>query len=482
MRGRDTGGAVRAAAVAGSWYPGDALALRAEIESLLAAAPLDDAGAAPSPCALVAPHAGLRYSGATAAHAFARLPPGVQRVVVLAPSHRTPLRGAAVDSSSGYATPLGVVPVDVDAVALLAGAGCVGTRDPFVLEHAIEMQLPFLQVCAPDARLVPVLVGERPPDGGAALAAAVQTLLDGRTVVVVSSDFVHYGSRYGWVPFTADVPARIRAVDSAAVDALCRLDAAGFDAMLRRTGATICGRNPLALLLRVLPAGTEGTLLHYDTSGAMTGDWEHSVSYAALAFANAALRVLPASGEASLAARDRDRLLACARHALEALFAPPSLAARLEALLAPALAPRGVFVSLHRRRDGRLRGCIGSLVAAGSLVDAVAHNAQRAATDDPRFDPVRADELAGLEIEISVLSPLQDVADPEEIVVGRHGVVVTLGLQRGVLLPHVATHFNWTHAELLDNVCDKAGLPRDAWRRGAKLQRFEAERFAEPQG
>jgi uncharacterized protein len=166
---------------------------------------------------------------------------------------------------------------------------------------------------------------------------------------------------------------------------------------------------------------------------------------------------------------------------LRALFVTPDIERRLSGLeLTPRMhIPSAVFVSLHRKRDRRLRGCIGTLLARRQLIDAVIDNARAAAERDPRFPPLRADELPDVEVEISVLGPLLEVDDPGEIVVGRDGVAVSQGLQRGVLLPQVATDHHWGREEFLDNVCRKAGLPEDAWRHGARLERFEASVFSE---
>ena len=179
--------------------------------------------------------------------------------------------------------------------------------------------------------------------------------------------------------------------------------------------------------------------------------------------------------------QERQTLLFVARQVLEALFAQPPLTARIAGIdSTPRLAePSAAFVSLHRRRDGRLRGCIGTLQSRQSLLDAVIENARAAAERDPRVPPLRADELEELEVEISVLGPLIPVDDPDEIVVGRDGLVLTSGLQRGVLLPQVATEQRWNREQFLESLCRKAGLPSDAWRQGATIERFEAIVFGE---
>jgi AmmeMemoRadiSam system protein A len=138
--------------------------------------------------------------------------------------------------------------------------------------------------------------------------------------------------------------------------------------------------------------------------------------------------------------------------------------------------PRGVFVTLHL--DGQLRGCVGFIQATRGLYQTVAEAALNAAFHDPRFLPVSTEEAPRLEVEISVLSPPQPIL-PQEIVVGRHGLVVARGLYRGLLLPQVAVEQEWNAATFLEQTCVKAGLPTDAWKRGATLQAFTAEVFGE---
>jgi AmmeMemoRadiSam system protein A len=139
--------------------------------------------------------------------------------------------------------------------------------------------------------------------------------------------------------------------------------------------------------------------------------------------------------------------------------------------------PGGAFVTL--RRGSRLRGCIGQLPACEPLIEVVARCAKAAALEDPRFSPMRPEEAAGTEIEISVLSPLEDVA-PDNIEIGKHGLMVSQGWQRGVLLPQVATQFSWTAEKFLEETCVKAGFDRAAWKDPEmRIQAFTAEVFSE---
>ncbi len=136
----------------------------------------------------------------------------------------------------------------------------------------------------------------------------------------------------------------------------------------------------------------------------------------------------------------------------------------------------GAFVSLHRH--GQLRGCIGHVEADRPLPRVVADCARAACEDDPRFPRVDPAELDDLEIEISILGPLEPVATIESIVVGRDGLLVESGWRRGLLLPQVALAHSWTPQEFVEQTCQKAGLPHDAWRQGAAVWRFEAEVFS----
>ena len=139
----------------------------------------------------------------------------------------------------------------------------------------------------------------------------------------------------------------------------------------------------------------------------------------------------------------------------------------------------GAFVTLKKK--GELRGCIGTLECRAPLAEEVARVAVCAAREDPRFEPVRASELDEIDVEVSVLGPLEEIDpfDPAAIVVGVHGLVVERGYRRGLLLPQVATELNWDRDAFLAHTCLKAGLPADAWRSGAKVYRFAAEVFGD---
>jgi len=278
-----------APAVAGTWYPADRSDLASLVDRLL-----DEArGRVRAPRgrarAVIAPHAGYAYSGAVAASAFGALsdePPS--RVVLLGPSHYFGFAGAAVPGRAvAQRTPLGASPLDRESLdALREAPGFRADDRLFAPEHALEAEVPFLQRrFGLDVPLVPILLGATTTaDDVALVTASLAPLLDPGAIVVVSSDFTHYGPRFDYVPFVEDVPERLRTLDLAACAEIARGDGRSFSELVARTGATICGRRAIEVFLGLPPGRSGGALLEYDTSGRMTGAWDHSVSYASLVF------------------------------------------------------------------------------------------------------------------------------------------------------------------------------------------------------
>ena len=277
--------------LAGTWYSGDAAQLREQIDGWLQEATVSGAGAGRMG-AVIVPHAGYRYSGRAAAAAYACARGGAaayRRAVVVAPSHAAAFRGVALLDVDAFGTPLGEIAVDREAVAALARAPLCAVRpSAYRDEHALEIQLPFLQRALLGVCVVPVLVGEVDAAEAATVAATLEALADGATLFVVSSDFVHYGARFAYLPFSATGPvqvaAALRTLDMGAIERICAGDAAGFTAYVEATGATICGRLPITVFLTLHRRRTRGILLRYYTSLDVTGDYEHSVSYASIGF------------------------------------------------------------------------------------------------------------------------------------------------------------------------------------------------------
>jgi AmmeMemoRadiSam system protein B/AmmeMemoRadiSam system protein A len=460
---------VRRATLAGRWYPAPADELERELRLFYESVPERPPARCP-PRAVVVPHAGYRFSGATAAHAYKALGgTGIVRVLLLGPAHHDAFAGLAPLDADVLETPLGRLPVDRAAVQkLLRSPPFVDRPQAHDREHALEIQLPFLQTSAArGASIVPIVVGRLDGRARRLAAARLREIAGTDTVVVVSSDFTHYGAAFDFAPFGMgpDVPARIADLDRGAIDFILRRDRCGFQDYRAETGATICGARPIELFLQMSESeDLEGELIAYTRSGDLTGDFEHCVSYAALLFRDAG----------RLASEDRHRLFALAwsalRDALGAGSQPPSTDH------GPALdRVRGVFVTL--RKHGELRGCVGQLEPTVPLHLAVREAAVSAACRDPRFPPLTAAEVPEVDMEISVLSELVRIEDPGEIVIGRDGLLVECGRRRGTLLPQVAVEHGLDADEFLDRTFEKAGLPADAIERETHVEiyRYEAQ-------
>jgi len=285
--GADSGRRRLGPTVAGSWYTDEPVALARQIDGFLDSAP-DAADCAGVVRALIAPHAGFTYSGAVAGRGFAFLRgKRFERVVLLGPSHHASFPGAAAPSATVYCTPLGEVDLDTEAIATLGNRPGFRIDDsPFRPEHCLEAEILFLQrALAADWSLLPLLIGAASSSSDAAkVADGLQPWITPETLVVVSSDFTHFGARFRYVPFHDDLPQRIEQLDMGAVERILAGDTRGFAEYVERTGATICGRDAIGILLRLLPGDLDATLAAYDTSGRMTGDWDHTVSYASLIF------------------------------------------------------------------------------------------------------------------------------------------------------------------------------------------------------
>jgi AmmeMemoRadiSam system protein B len=289
---------VRPAVLAGSWYPGDPGDLTLEVDGFLAAA--DPAKLTRGrPLLAIVPHAGYAYSGPTAGRLLGLLRDHKPATVfLLAPNHRTPLNHIALPEAAAFATPLGQVRVDLDTVqALAAHPDFTVHGDAHRLEHAVEIVLPLLQRAWGDEsewQLVPMLVPhlkrERLLEAGAELARA-RDKAAGPVLILVSSDFTHYGHSFGYAPFddrpASELPIALETLDSGAILRILAGDANGLLEYEKQTGITMCGLPATTVALAAgLPAGYEAGLVDYCRSGDLNGDYSHSVSYASIIFSS----------------------------------------------------------------------------------------------------------------------------------------------------------------------------------------------------
>jgi AmmeMemoRadiSam system protein B len=268
---------VRAAAVAGSWYPGAAEVLTAAVDRHLAAAA--ESPTAPEPLvALIAPHAGLMYSGPVAACSYRCLPPTTELVVLVGPSHFVGFEGVAAFHGTGFATPLGVVSIDRDCTAALLEASPVVLDNSAVhaREHSLEMQLPFIRRILPDAKIVALLVGWQTAAVAEALADALARVLDGRrhVVLVASTDLSHYQDA-----------ATAGRLDGIVIERVAALDPEGLQLALDARPEHACGGGPAVAVMRAarLLGADRAVILKYADSGDVSGDKSAVVGYLAAA-------------------------------------------------------------------------------------------------------------------------------------------------------------------------------------------------------
>jgi len=479
--------------LAGSWYPGTKNLLTASINGYLMKA----TGEQLEPVmALIMPHAGYEYSGQTAAYALRQIRNvRYKKVIVIGPSHRQPMRNyCSVPDATHYETPLGQVPLDLECIARLRSNPKYfqSVPDAHAWEHSVQIQVPLLQRMQKNFTLVPVIAGQLDDKATLAIAEILKEEMDNETLLVISSDFTHYGANYGYRPFTADIPANLEKLDMSVFEPILKKDMIGLYRKLDMTQATVCGRCPLGIMLAMLPENAEVHLLNYDTSGRITGDFSSSVSYIAAAVTGLWEPNKPPAGRQrakaktasetreALTAKDRQNLLKLARSAIEYYLEHKSAPAeaQLQIEITPGMKQTlGAFVTL--KRGGDLRGCIGEIVPRREIYKAVIEQAVNAAVFDSRFPPVHRDELLLLSVEISALLPPRPVKSYSDIEIGKHGIVLKKGLRQAVFLPQVAPEQGWTLEETLSNLAIKAGLPADAWKKDAEFMVFEAIVFHE---
>jgi len=450
---------VRKSVVAGAFYDGDKAALAARIDAYLGA--VKDLPAVPGDVrAIICPHAGYVYSGPTAAYAY-KLVQGkpYETVVIIGTSHQYGLDGASIYLKGGFETPLGTVPVDEELAAQIAKAsGFSYVEEAHAKEHSVEVQVPFIQTVLPDAKIVPIVLGYPARRDVYSLAEGIAKACAGKKVLIVAStDLSHYLSK-----------ADANSLDGKTIELVRNNRADTLIAKCLNGENIMCGGGGVAATLIALKKIGEPRVevLRYTDSSEASGDGAHVVGYLA-----AAVTVGQPAAEFSLSNEEKKELLRLARQTVETYVAEKKVVPS-ETKDANLLSERGAFVTL--KKGGELRGCIGFIEPVAPLWDTVIQTAVYAATEDPRFTPVTPEELKDLEYEISVLTPLKKIDNPAIVQVGKHGLVIAMGRNRGILLPQVPVENNWDREMFLDQACIKAGLPPDAWKKGAEISVFEA--------
>jgi AmmeMemoRadiSam system protein B/AmmeMemoRadiSam system protein A len=464
-------------AVAGKFYPADKAELERTVDKMLADAKTVELK---NLKAIVCPHAGYPYSGKIAAAAYKQLAGrDVETVIVMGPSHRTEFPGAALPDAESINTPLGAMAVAPWASKLLASgpfildpearvqtdAGEIVRGRPYGYEHSVETQIPFLQRVAPKAKIVPLIFGRVEPLD---IARALEPYLDEHTLIVVSTDLSHYK------------PEKVgRPMDEKTVKAICRLEG-------QVDPEQACGSGPLkALAYLARQHRWSAQVLATGNSNDVTGE-KAGVGYASIAFCarEAKSQSAAKSPERQYSDADRRFLLELARKTITAAVNDkPEPQLKKGDASAKLMESRGCFVTL--RIDGKLRGCIGTILPLEPLAESVIHNARNAALYDRRFEPVKAKELSEIKIEISVLTVPQPLehSSPSDLLDKLRpkidGVVFKFEGSQSTFLPQVWEEIP-NKEKFLSQLSAKAGLSPFAWRSAqSRFETYQVEAFEE---
>lgn len=476
---------IRKAAVAGSFYPAEKSVLNSQIEDFFQKVPeKKEEGLLRI---LIVPHAGYEYSGQVAVWGFKQLlNKNYSTVILLGGSHSSWFRGAVIDESDVWETPLGAVEIDKNLAEEIVEEieEVTFSTSAHSGEHSLEVEVPFLQTVLKDFKIVPILFGETNETLLDNLVRVLVKNMSKSTLVVVSTDLSHYPSY-----------EIANEVDKTTVDSILSGDSQNFTkTIVSQMGkgyssleTCACGEKAVKVGMRLAQKLGQGEwkLLNYANSGDTAEDKSRVVGYAAIGFwitSDGGRMERSGTSDSSeveeLGKNQQNKLLEIARRTLES-YLKDGKSPEFEVSDPQLLEPLGTFVTL--RKGGQLRGCIGEFEATEPLWKVVQRMAIEAAVKDLRFSPVRLNELAEINIEISVLSPLKKIDDPDEIELGVHGVMIKKGLRKGVFLPQVATETGWDKETFMGQLCSqKAGLAWDCWKKkDIEIFTFTAQVFEE---
>ena len=459
------------------WYPSNPAKLKAQLEKneIFAATNYSFKTDETKIRAMIMPHASIFASGNVATAATRILNKHhYKKIIVVGLTHghygaKTPfiLMPPAIEK---YQTPLGVIPVESELSTTIQNTNSKlfsFHKKSFEEEHSLEIELPFLQFHLKNFSILPLLVAAPNNEQLKQAANILKQYIDNETLIIVSSDFTHFGNHFGYTPFTENIKEKIKRLDSIAINHIESQSQSGFDTFSQKTGTTICGRNPIKLLLALLEENAFGKvyphLVAYDTS-AKDVNFDHSVSYVALMFTNKDPKTKPLKDQ--FTQYEQQDLLSTARLTLANLFSekPLPLAFTFPHTTQTESKPMGAFVTLTTKQPlGRLRGCIGRITSSTPLYKTIIDMTKAAALKDHRFAPVTKAELDNIDIALSILSKPQPT-ELKNIVIGKHGIILEHGTRSSVYLPEVATDQGWDLPTTLASLSKKAGLQKDTWR------------------
>jgi len=448
---------IRKAVWAGRFYPASRSELEQTIDSLTFQAKQTRVQIPPHKQlkALILPHAGYIYSGLTAAHASLVLRENqFDKVILMGPDHRVGFNNCAISDVDAYETTLGLVRLNDDAAKLRANSDLFQSiPDSDRLEHSLEVVLPFLQRYLNEFEIIPIVTGRADVKS---LSHAIKSLINEKTLLVVSSDLSHHLSYPEAVERDRETISMILNMES--------------DKLLKSSNRA-CGIIPVLIVLEMAGKhGWEPVLLHYSNSGDTAGGHSQVVGYAAIAFYGDS-SMQKKHNQQQIDPRLGQALVKLARQTIMQRLGL-KISGKESDLVATAVkdeelkSRRGTFVTL--KIAGHLRGCIGSLTAEESIVDGVKRNAVNAAFHDPRFSPVTVEEIEDVDIEISILTNPQpfEYIDSVDLIsklrVNVDGVILRKGRAGATFLPQVWEQLPRPE-NFLSHLCVKAGLSANAW-------------------
>ncbi|MBE9510003.1 MAG: AmmeMemoRadiSam system protein B, partial [Bacteroidetes bacterium] len=470
----------RRPAVAGQFYPGNKKDLEKMLEEFFSKA--THRVSKEHVAAILSPHAGYVFSGEVAANSFKQLDQDkkYKNIFIIGSSHRTMFSGASIYNIGNYITPLGEVKVDIPlATKLINGYDVFSFNgNAHMGEHSLEVQLPFLQYWLNNEfSIVPIVLGTQAPKTAEKIANALKPYFTDENLFVISTDFSHYPSQENAVKIdnsTAD--AVISNSPRELLKTIGKLETEGIENL----ATCMCGWTSVLTLMYMTEADKNITYhkVKYMNSGDTPyGDSSRVVGYWSICVTSSATK----KGETgfSLDKKDKVELLNIARKTIETFIKEGKIkniedeefSNRLHTLT-------GAFVTLHSS-DGKLRGCMGQFDAKKPLYKVISEMAIAASSKDYRFKPVTPDELAGVELEISVLTPIKRIQSIDEITLGKHGIYIIKDGRSGTFLPQVADESGWTKEEFLGYCArNKARIGWDGWK-DAEIYIYEAIVFSE---
>ncbi len=472
-------GPVKKADLAGSWYPKSPEKLSKMLDGYNEKAELENIPSGIK--AVIVPHAGYIYSGSVAAYAYKAVSGmEIDTIILIGFSHRRYYNAISVYDRGSFETPLGPLPIDEGLAQklILSHDKFYFNAEAFKDENSVELELPFIRHAFKDKKIkiVPIAIGVQSYENARILADSLYELLKDKDkfLIVASTDLSHFHP-YG----------EANAIDGLAIETIRKFDPKELFDKTSFEKCEFCGIGPVvAAMIAAKKLGANSVeILKYANSGDTAGRKDNVVGYLSAAlYKNGQKADDVATKEEKetgmLTEEQKNRLIQIARETMEAYI---KTGKRLDFKEDDSLFNRemGAFVTIHKK--GQLRGCIGNIIGRGPLYLTVKNMAIESSTGDPRFSPVSVNELEDIDIEISVLSELEKITDPNTIEIGKHGVLVRKGFRSGVYLPQVGTETGWSREEFMNSLCaSKAGLPQDAWKKGeVDIYVFTAEVFGE---